>query len=101
MLVGEIPSTKKFDPKGAVEGAKPAMLDCYNKARAGSPALSGKLKLLIVVNAAGNVLKVDADPGGSADNAILLACIGEALKAVTFPKPGGLATIAVPLVFRP
>jgi hypothetical protein len=49
----------------------------------------------------GTVLKVDADPNGSANDATLVACIGEALKAVTFPKPGGMATIVAPLAFRP
>jgi hypothetical protein len=101
VLVGEIPSSKKFDPKATVEESKPALVDCYNKARAVTPALSGKVKLLIVVNAVGTVLKVDAEPGGAADDPKLVACIGEAFKTVTFPKPGGMATIVAPLVFRP
>jgi hypothetical protein len=101
VLVGEIPSTKKFDPKATVEGSKPALVDCYNKARATTPDLSGKVKLLILVNGVGSVLKVDAEAGGSANDPKLVACIGEALKTVTFPKPGGMATIVAPLVFRP
>jgi hypothetical protein len=101
VLVGDIPGTKKFDPKPVVEENKPAMVDCYNKARAVKPSLSGKVKLLIVVNATGNVVKVDAEPGGAADDPTLVACIGEALKTVSFPKPGGMATIVAPLLFRP
>ncbi len=35
------------------------------------------------------------------NNAPLFACIKSALIATTFPKPGGTATVNVPLVFRP
>jgi hypothetical protein len=53
------------------------------------------------VNEAGTVLRVDAEPGGSANTPALVACIGEALKTTPFPKPGGMATVVAPLVFRP
>ena len=55
----------------------------------------------IVVNEAGNVVNVEADQEGSAYDASLVACIGDALKAAHFPKPGGMATVTAPLVFRP
>jgi hypothetical protein len=101
VLIGEIPATKKFNPKPAIEEHKDALLDCYNKSRASKPDLSGKLKLLILVNASGQVLKVDAEAGGSANDPKLVECIGEALRPVPFPKPGGMATVVAPLVFRP
>ena len=89
---------------------KPDMLACYNKARQSNPSLHGKLKLRITVNEAGSVLLVDADPGGAAAGSAgspvasdpgLVACLGEAIKAVRFSKPGGTATVTAPLVFRP
>jgi hypothetical protein len=101
VLVGDIPAAKKFDPKRAIEANSSAILDCYNKVRATKPDLSGRLKLLIEVNEAGTVLRVDSEPGGSANDPALVACIGEALKVVKLPKPGGMATVVAPLVFRP
>ena len=101
VLVGEIPGTKKFNPKPIIEENKPAMVACYNKARAAKPELSGKIKLLILVNGAGGVVKVDAEPGGTANDAVLIACLGDAFKTVPFPKPGGMATVVAPMVFRP
>jgi outer membrane biosynthesis protein TonB len=73
---------------------------CYQRARARNPSLHGKLKLRIVVNEAGAVQSVHGEPGGSADDPALVACIGDAMKEAKFPKPGGTATIVVPLVFR-
>ena len=101
MLIGEIPASKKFNPKSAIEDHKDALLDCYNKSRGSKPDLAGKLKLLILVNGAGQVLKVEAEAGGTANDPKLVECIGEALKPVPFPKPGGMATVVAPLVFRP
>jgi hypothetical protein len=101
VLVGDIPGTKKFNPKPIIEESKPAMVACYNKARAAKPDLSGKIKLLILVNGAGAVVKVDAEPGGTANDAVFLACLGDAFKTVPFPKPGGMATVVAPMVFRP
>jgi hypothetical protein len=56
--------------------------------------------LQLRVNEAGAVVSTEASPGGQANDPGLLACIGDALKSVTFPKPGGTAVITVPLVFR-
>ncbi len=101
VLIGEIPAAKHFDPKQAIEDSKPALLECYNRARASAPGLSGKLKMRIVINEAGSAIAAEPEPGGSANTPALAACVGEALKAVTFPKPGGSATVVAPLVFRP
>jgi hypothetical protein len=101
VLVGEIAGTPKFDPKPPIEGVKADLLDCFNQARGANPALHGKLTLKIVVNEAGHVNRVDANPGGLADDAALVACISDVLKAgAQFPKPGGMATVTAPLVFR-
>lgn len=90
-----------FDPKSTLDGAKPRLLSCYNQVRQTNTSLHGRLKLRINVNEAGTVLRVDAEEGGSANNPALTSCIGDAIKALRFPKPGGMATILVPLVFRP
>jgi hypothetical protein len=101
VLVGDIAAAKKFNPKPTIEANAPALLACYNKVRGAKPELSGKLKLLIQVNEVGTVLRVDSEPEGSANDPALVTCIGEALKTVKFPKPGGMATVVAPLLFRP
>jgi hypothetical protein len=99
--VGEIAGTPRFDPKPPIEAMKTDLLDCFNQARGANPALHGKLTLKIVVNEAGHVNRVDANHGGLGDDAGLLACVSDALKArAQFPKPGGMATVIAPLVFR-
>ena len=101
VLVGDINAPKSFNPKPTVEALEPQLLDCYNKARAYSPDLRGKVTLLIQVNEAGNVLSVDAAPGGHANDPKLVACVNDMMKASAhFPKPGGMAIVSAPLVFR-
>jgi hypothetical protein len=101
VLVGEIAGTPHFDPKPPIEAIKADLLDCFNRARGTNPALHGKLTLKIVVNEAGHVNRVDASPGGLADDAGFLGCVTDVLKArAEFPKPGGMATVTAPLVFR-
>lgn len=101
VLIGDIVAPPSFDPKPALVSAKSELLGCYNKARQATPSLHGRLTLRINVNETGKVMLVDAAPGGSVDDPALVACLSDALKAVTFPKPAGLATISAPLVFRP
>ena len=101
VLIGDIVAPPPFDPKSTLETLKPALLACYNKARQSNPSLHGKLKLRINVNEAGSVLVVDAEPGGTAGDPALVACLSDAIKAVRFSKPGGMATVTAPLVFRP
>jgi hypothetical protein len=101
VLIGEIASGPSFNPKATLDGMKPDLLSCYNQARQNTPSLHGKLTLRINVNEVGSVLVVDAEPGGSAADPALVACLGAAIKAVRFPKPGGMATVTAPLVFRP
>jgi hypothetical protein len=101
VLIGDIVAPKQFDPKPAVDGLKPKLLDCYNQARASNPSLHGKLKLRIQVNEAGTAIAADAEPGGTLSDSALLACIGAAVKGATFPKPGGMATVVAPMVFHP
>lgn len=101
MLVGEIPGTLHFEPKPAVEALKVDLLDCFNRARGANAALHGKLTLTIVVNEAGHVNRVDAKPGGLADDPALVGCVSDVVKSgAQFPKPGGMATVTAPLVFR-
>jgi len=102
VLIGDINAPKSFNPKPTVEAFKSELVDCYNKARSYTPDLHGKITLLIQVNEAGAVLSVDAVPGGHANDPRLVSCVNDAMKAtVHFPKPGGMATVSAPLVFRP
>jgi hypothetical protein len=100
VFIGEIAGTPKFDPKSTLEGLKPQLLDCYQRARVTAPALRGKLTLHITVNEAGAVTRVDGQ--GPANDAGFVGCLGDALKAGgPFPRPGGTAVVTAPLVFRP
>ncbi len=101
VLVGDVVAPPSFDPKSTLDSAKPRLLSCYNQVRQTNTSLHGRLKLRINVNEAGTVLRVDAEEGGSANDPALTSCVGDAIKALRFPKPGGMATILVPLVFRP
>ena len=102
VLIGEINAPKSFNPRPTVEALSGQLVDCYNKARAADPDLRGKVTLQINVNEAGAVLSVDAAPGGHANSPSLVMCIGDVMKASAhFPKPGGMATVNAPLVFRP
>lgn len=100
-MVGEINAPKNFDPKPVIVALKPKLLDCFNQARAGNPSLHGKITLRIVVNEAGGANAVDADQTSPAYDAALVTCIDTLMRAsAKFPKPGGMATVAAPLVFR-
>jgi hypothetical protein len=102
VLVGDINAPKGFNPKPTIEGLSSALVDCYNKARAVTPDLHGKVTLRIQINEGGAVLSVDADPGGHANDPGLVGCVNDVMKASAhFPKPGGTATVMAPLVFRP
>ena len=102
VLVGDINAPKSFNPKPMIEALSPQLVDCYNKARAVTPDLRGKVTLRIQVNEAGAVLSVDAEPGGHANDPGLVSCANDVMKASAhFPKPGGAATVLAPLVFRP
>ncbi|HEY3819890.1 MAG TPA: AgmX/PglI C-terminal domain-containing protein [Polyangiaceae bacterium] len=102
VLIGEINAPKSFNPRPSIEALSSQLVDCYNKARAADPDLRGKVTLQINVNEAGAVLSVDAAPGGHANSPSLVMCISDMMKASAhFPKPGGMATVNTPLVFRP
>jgi len=102
VLVGDINAPPHFDPKPTIVALKPKLLECFNQARASNPSLHGKLTVRIQVNEAGVALSADADPGGNAYDPGLVKCIDGVVKnGVKFPKPGGMATVAAPLVFRP
>jgi hypothetical protein len=100
VIVGEIIGPPKFDPKPALDATKGDLRRCYDETRALQPTLHGKLTLQLRINEAGAVVGTDAVPGGSANDPGLVGCIADAMKTATFPKPGGTATITVPLVFR-
>jgi hypothetical protein len=99
--VGEILSPPQFDPKPTIDSLKPDLVGCYDRARATNVALRGRLRLRVKVNEAGGVVVVSVDPGGTAEDPVLVACVAGVFKAAVFPRPGGTATIVAPLVFRP
>ena len=101
ILFGEIAVPKGFDPKPTLDASSPALLSCYADARVNHPALRGKLRLRLVVNEGGHVVSVDADSDTPAYDADLVSCMGKALRATSFPKPGGTAILVAPLVLRP
>jgi hypothetical protein len=101
VIVGEIIGPPKFDPKAALTTLKPDLLRCYNETRTLIPALRGKLTLTVKINDTGAVTSTEARAGGQANDPGLVACIGDAMKGATFPRPGGSATMTVPLVFKP
>lgn len=101
VLIGDIAGPKDFDPKPVLEGLRPKFLDCFNSVRSDKPNVHGKLMLRVVVNEAGKALSADADAGQPAYDPSFVLCLDGVIKgAPPFPKPGGMATIAVPLVFR-
>lgn len=104
MLVGDINAPKGFDPKPTIVKMQQQLVDCFNQARATHPELRGKVTLRITINEAGTVNGVESDPnaGGHANDPTLVSCISDAMKqSAHFPKPGGMATVVAPLVFRP
>jgi hypothetical protein len=102
VLIGDINAPKSFNPKPTIAALSSDLVDCYNKARAVTPDLRGKVTLRIQINEAGAVLSVDAEPGGHANDPGLVSCVNDLMKASAhFPKPGGMATVLAPLVFHP
>jgi hypothetical protein len=102
VMIGDIMGPPNFDPKPTLVALKPKLVDCFNQARAGNPSLHGKITMRILVNEAGTGMSAEADPGAPAYDPALVKCVDGVIKAgVKFPKPGGMATISAPFVFRP
>ncbi|HEX8796607.1 MAG TPA: AgmX/PglI C-terminal domain-containing protein [Polyangiaceae bacterium] len=104
VLIGDINAPKGFNPKPTIVKMQQQLVDCFNQARAAHPDLRGKVTLRINVNETGAVNGVEADPaaGGHANDPTLVSCISDAMtRSAHFPKPGGMATVVAPLVFRP
>jgi hypothetical protein len=98
--IGEIARTPEFDPQATIETMRPDILACYRKALATNGAIHGKVTLRIQVAESGAVQRVEAEPGGPADDPGLIGCIRDDFKAnARFPKPSGSATVLAPLVF--
>jgi hypothetical protein len=98
--IGDIIGPPTFDAKTTMLAQKSGLLRCYNETRSLIPGLHGKVTLSLQINEGGAVTQTDAKPGGTANDPGLLGCIGDLMKTVTFPRPGGTATVTVPLVFR-
>ncbi len=100
-MFGDIASAKSFDPKATLNGLQDQLLACYNKERGAKPELRGKLRMRAIVNQAGAVVNAEPEEGGLSKETGLVDCVTVTLKAATFPKPGGMATVSIPLLFRP
>jgi len=80
---------------------RPDFLACYEHVLAGSsPSLHGKLSLRVVIDEDGEVQSISALPGGAANDPELVSCLAHAIKGAKFSKPGGTASVTVPLLFR-
>jgi len=79
--------------------ALPKFQQCYADAAKKNPNLRGKMLVRFVVNEAGVLTNVEEASSTTKDPA-LFACIKSAISAITFPKPGGVATVTLPLKFR-
>jgi hypothetical protein len=100
-MIGDVAAAKSFDPKPTLQSLQQPLLDCYNRARATDAELHGKMKLNVVVNQTGTVVNVETEPGPIASAPGMKECVSDVMKAAHFPKPAGMATVGVPLLFRP
>lgn len=99
VTIGDITSPSTFDPKSLLDDALPRLRECYAAALKVTPSLHGKMMVRVVVNEAGKVTNVEEDKSTTKD-AGLFECVKTALSPIAFPKPGGMATILVPLKFK-
>jgi hypothetical protein len=100
VLLGEIAATKKFDPSGTVRDLLPDLLACYRAVLKKGLPVHGKLSLRVVVNEQGATQSATALPGGRATDPLLVSCVADVFTRATFSKPGGTATVVVPLLFH-
>jgi hypothetical protein len=100
VLLGEIAATKKFDPSGTVRDLLPDLLSCYRAVLKKGLPVHGKLSLRVVVNEQGATQSATALPGGRATDPSLVSCVADVFTRATFSKPGGTATVVVPLLFH-
>jgi Ca-activated chloride channel family protein len=83
-----------------VAGMRPGFRNCFQRALAQDPTLSGgTLRLTIKIGPAGEVTNVTPSPGGSLPPNVV-ACVVSRARAAQFDAPsGGSATIVVPVTF--
>jgi hypothetical protein len=102
VVIGAIAATGHFDPKSTLDDLRPDLMACFRRVHMSNTAIHGKVNIRIQVDEAGEVLNVDAQPGGPANDPALIACIRDDFKAnAHFARPGGSATIVASLVFHP
>ena len=100
VLIGDIEAPKQFNPKPTLDGLKNKLEGCFRTALATNGSLHGRLKVRFVVEESGRVSSSEDAGNGSMKDAALIACVNDAIKTATFPKPGGTATVMFPLSFR-
>jgi TonB family protein len=99
--MGEVVSPANFNVTSTLNDlVLPQLTSCYTDALAATPGLHGKMLVSFNVSEQGVVTSA-TETKSTTNNPALFACIQAALIATTFPKPGGTATVNVPLVFRP
>jgi TonB family protein len=99
--MGDVASPPSFDVTTTLRDlVLPQITSCYLDAVAASPGLHGKMLVSFDVNNQGTVTSA-METKSTVNSPTLSACIKSALLATVFPKPGGTATVNVPLVFRP
>jgi hypothetical protein len=84
--------------KTLLADALPKFRDCYATALKTNASLRGKMLVRFVANEAGKVTTVEEASSTTKDPA-LFACIKGVLTSTAFPKPGGMATVTLPLKF--
>jgi outer membrane biosynthesis protein TonB len=72
---------------------------CYAQGLAAKPGIHGKLKLKFTVERDGTVSKVE-DGGSTLKDPDTVGCVMQTVKAMKFPKPMGVASVTLPLIFR-
>ena len=100
VTLGEIFGPATFDVKTTLTKAIPDFRSCYVASLRASPGLHGKMTVSFVADESGKVTRVDPVKSTTNDPP-LFECVKRVLLATTFPKPGGIATVTVPLKFRP
>lgn len=85
--------------RGPIEGARESLRVCLAEAAQTSPGLQGDLQVNMVVNAAGGLDTLGADPGPV--EAALSGCVYRELMATRYPEAAGVTIVRVILTFGP
>jgi hypothetical protein len=85
--------------KALVTDALPKLRECYLTALKGAPALRGKMMVRFVANESGKITNIE-EAASTTQNPALFDCVKGIIAAIPFPKPGGTATVMLPIKFK-